>query len=107
MLEPQLPSRQCYELKLHQPSSLKQLIALKTALGKVRASACYHGSASMATWEQRGQKDEKPEKKEQRTQEWNKAGPAEVCPPVILSVKRGEEEQAVLKASPIWSRATV
>lgn len=45
MLKPQLPSQQCYELKFHQPSSLKQLIALKNALGKVRASACYHGSA--------------------------------------------------------------
>ena len=55
----------------------------------------------------RGQKDEKPENKEQRTQEWNKAGPAEVCPLVTLLVKRREGEQAVLKANPIWSRATV
>lgn len=36
----------------------------------------------------RGQKDEKPENKEQRTQEWNKAGLAEVCPPVTLGEER-------------------
>lgn len=55
----------------------------------------------------RGQKDEKPENKEQRTQEQNKAGAAEVCPPVTLLVERGEEEQAVLKTNPVRSRATV
>ena len=46
MLKLQLPSQQCYEIKFHQPSSLEQLTALKNALGKIKASACYHVSAN-------------------------------------------------------------
>lgn len=106
MLKPQLPSQQCYELKFHQPSSVKQLIALKNALGKISASACYHGSAN-GYLRTGGGKKMRSQRTRNRGRERNKAGAAEVCPPVTLLVERGEEEQAVLKTNPVRSRATV